>query len=117
MIIYRDGESPEPSSTSTINSTSTRDFWHSITIMHVAAKSPFGSSQVLIYVDGILKKETELKMPYLNDTFNHVRIGAACARPTQGASNSYLSMSNTITAPLSNLKSVFNFRGSPSEKV
>jgi hypothetical protein len=73
--------------------TSTNDFWHAVTIVHVPSKSPFGYSQVLIYIDGVLKKETELKLPNFNDTFNHIRIGAACARPVVGQT-SYISGNN-----------------------
>jgi hypothetical protein len=68
---------------STRHTTSTSDFWHSVTIVHVPSKSiAFGYTQVLVYIDGVLRKETELKMPNLSDTFNHIRIGAACARPS-----------------------------------
>lgn len=95
---------------------STNDSWHSIAIVHVPAKGPFGYSQVCVYVDGVLKKETDLKCPNFYDTLNHVRIGAACSRPV---TTSGYSVSNTLTAPLSNLKSVFSmgYKSSATEKV
>jgi hypothetical protein len=97
------------------NTANTNDYWHSICIQHVPGKSPFGYSQIQIYVDGVLKKETDLKCPNFYDAFNHIRIGAACSRPaTSTSGSSYLSVSNNlITAPLSNLnlKSVFGLGG------
>ena len=84
--------------------------------MHIPAKNPFSSSQVCIYVDGVLKKETDLKMPNLNDPLNHIRVGAACSRPV--TQTSYMTVSKTLSAPLSNLKSVFSlgYKSGATEK-
>jgi hypothetical protein len=91
----------------------TNDMWHSLSIVQLPAKGPFGQAHLFVYIDGVLKKEIEFKMPNFNDTFNHVRIGAVCSRPLQSlGQNSYLSIS-----PLSNLKNVFSLRGNSTEKV
>ncbi|CAF0785781.1 unnamed protein product [Brachionus calyciflorus] len=95
------------------NQSCTSDLWHSVCIIHVPGKSPFGYSQVLIYIDGVLKKETDLKLPNLNDSFNHIRIGAACSRPVVATSNFSTS---SLTAPLVNLKSMFNMTYKSGEK-
>jgi neurobeachin-like protein 1/2 len=95
--------------------TNTNDFWHSVTIVHIPAKNPFSYSQVCIYIDGILKKETDLKCPNFHDSFNHNRIGATCARP-QSQSSYTSTVTNTLTAPLSNLKNVF-YKNTATEKV
>jgi len=86
--------------------TNTSDYWHSIAIVHTPAKGPFSYSQVSIYVDGVLKKETDLKLPTFSDQFTHIRIGAACFRP-QTAIGSVYSVSNSLSAPFVNLKNVF----------
>ena len=96
------------------NTTSTCDYWHSITIVHVPSKSsiinPFlSSSQICIYIDGVLKKETDLKMPNFYDSLTHIRVGAACSRPNTATNNSNLGKS--LAAPLSNFKNVFGGLG------
>ena len=99
------------------NIANTSDYWHSIAIVHVPAKNPFSYSQICIYIDGVLKKETDLKLPNFNDSFTHIRVGASCARPV--GNSSFINMSSTLTAPLSNLKNVFNlsYKGNVTEKV
>jgi hypothetical protein len=100
------------------NATNTSDYWHSLAIVHVPAKSPFGYSQLCIFIDGVLKKETDLKSPNFNDSFNHIRVGASCARPVSqsGFANG---ISGSLVAPLSNLKNVFNlsYKNNVTEKV
>lgn len=110
---------------SNMNTTSTSDYWHSITIVHVPAKKPFGYSQVCVYIDGVLKKEADLKMPSFSDGFSQIRLGAACSRPNTGvvvgsqaqSASSYVS--STLTAPFSGLKSVFGlaYKSGANEKV
>lgn len=109
------GSNIDSSDASGINSAGTNDFWHSIAIVHIPAKNPFSYSQVCVYVDGVLKKETDLKCPNLNESFSHIRVGAACTRPYTASSNA----SSSLAAPLSNLKSVFNlgYKGGATEKV
>ena len=107
------------SSTNSANNSNTisiGDYWHSIAIVHIPAKSPFGYSQICIYVDGVLKKETDLKLPNFNDSFNNIRIGSACVRPVLSTSSS--NASNSLINPLSNLKNMLNlsYKGSVTEK-
>ena len=99
------------------NTTNTSDYWHSIAIVHVPAKSPFSYSQICVYIDGVLKKETDLKLPSFSDAFNNIRVAASCARPV--GQSTFSNVSSTLAAPLNNLKSVFNmsYKGSVTEKV
>ena len=100
------------------NTTNTSDYWHSVGIVHVPAKNPFSYSQICIYVDGVLKKETDLKMPNLNEPFNNIRVAACCARTVSQSTFSNVSLN--LGAPLSNLKNVFNlsaYKGNVTEKV
>jgi hypothetical protein len=97
------------------NVTSTSDYWHSVAIVHVPSKKPFGYTQVCIYVDGVLKKEADLKLPNFNDSFTQIRVGATCFRPQLQTT----SASSSLTAPLANLKNVFNlgYKTGATEKV
>lgn len=99
------------------NTTNTSDYWHSVAIVHVPAKNPFSYSQICIYIDGVLKKETDLKIPNFSDAFNHIRVAASCARPV--GQSTFSNVSSTLTAPLTNLKNVFNlnYKGNVTEKV
>jgi hypothetical protein len=77
---------------------------------------------VCIYVDGVLKKEADLRMPNLGDSFTNIRIGAAVYRPANSVqpSSSYSSVSSTLTAPFSNLKNVLGgltYKSGATEKV
>ena len=100
------------------NTTNTSDYWHAVTIVHVPAKNPFSSSSVNIYVDGVLKKESEFKLPHFYEAFTNIRVGAAGSRPgssssTGAAANANTSSTNsnlakTLSAPLSNFRNVFN---------
>jgi len=78
----------------------------------VPAKNPFlSSSQICIYIDGILKKETDFKIPNFNEPFTHIRIGAACSHTNnnnQQTNISNLNITKTLTTPLSNFRNVFS---------
>lgn len=105
------------------STTSTSDYWHSIAIVHLPAKKPFGYTQVSIYVDGVLKKEADMRLPSFSDPITQIRVGAACFRPSPplGASNSTGSnyISSTLAAPFTGLKSVFgmSYKSGATEKV
>ena len=99
-------ESDADQSNSNNKTTSTTDYWHSIAIVHIPAKNPFSYSQICIYIDGVLKKETDLKMPNFSDALNHIRVGAACFRP-QSTIGTVYSVSSSLAAPFTNLKNVF----------
>jgi hypothetical protein len=100
------------------NTTNTSDYWHSIMIVHKPAKGPFSSSQICIYVDGILKKETDFKLPNFSDSFSHIRVGAACSHKNQVFNANYNQSSFKFAAPLTNFKKVFDvYKGNINEKV
>ncbi|KAM8934102.1 neurobeachin-like protein 1 [Pelodytes ibericus] len=54
--------------------------WHSITIVHVPGKRPFGQSLVYIYVNGQQKVSAPLKFPSMNEPFTSCCIGSAGQR-------------------------------------
>lgn len=97
------------------NTTNTSDYWHSIMIVHKPAKGPFGSSQICIYIDGILKKETDLRMPNFSDAFSHVRVGAACSQKNQTSINSQ--SSNQIPFMKQFKKALESYKGNITERV
>ncbi|XP_078085109.1 neurobeachin-like protein 1 isoform X2 [Mustelus asterias] len=56
--------------------------WHSIAVVHVPAKRPFGQSLVYIYVNGQQKLSAPLKFPTMNEPFTSCCIGSAGQRTT-----------------------------------
>ncbi|XP_051567309.1 neurobeachin-like protein 1 isoform X1 [Myxocyprinus asiaticus] len=56
--------------------------WHSIGVVHVPGKRPFGQSMVYIYVDGQQKLASPLKYPTMTEAFTSCCIGSAGHRTT-----------------------------------
>ncbi|XP_051798120.1 neurobeachin-like protein 1 isoform X3 [Acanthochromis polyacanthus] len=56
--------------------------WHSIGVVHVPGKRPFGQSLVYIYVDGQQKLSAPLKYPTMTEPFTSCCIGSAGQRTT-----------------------------------
>ncbi|RVE75339.1 hypothetical protein OJAV_G00015710 [Oryzias javanicus] len=56
--------------------------WHSISVVHVPGKRPFGQSLVYIYVDGQQKLSAPLKYPTMTEPFTSCCIGSAGHRTT-----------------------------------
>ncbi|XP_063308911.1 neurobeachin-like protein 2 isoform X7 [Pelobates fuscus] len=56
--------------------------WHSVDIVHVAGRRPFGQNMVNIYTDGELRKVAQLRFPSLNESFTSCCIGSAGHRTT-----------------------------------
>uniref|UniRef100_A0A8C7R8I7 Neurobeachin-like protein 2 n=1 Tax=Oncorhynchus mykiss TaxID=8022 RepID=A0A8C7R8I7_ONCMY len=56
--------------------------WHSIGVVHVPGKRPFGQSLVYIYVDGQQKLSAPLKYPTMTEPFTSCCIGSAGHRTT-----------------------------------
>ncbi|KAM4626241.1 neurobeachin-like protein 1 [Discoglossus pictus] len=54
--------------------------WHSIAIVHMPGKRPFGHSLVYIYVNGQQKVSAQLKFPSMNEPFTSCCIGSAGQR-------------------------------------
>ncbi|XP_051574482.1 neurobeachin-like protein 2 isoform X2 [Myxocyprinus asiaticus] len=56
--------------------------WHSVAIVHVPGRRPFGQNVVTVYVDGDLCKTAPLRFPSLNEPFTSCCIGSAGHRTT-----------------------------------
>uniref|UniRef100_A0A6Q2X5B5 Neurobeachin-like 1 n=1 Tax=Esox lucius TaxID=8010 RepID=A0A6Q2X5B5_ESOLU len=56
--------------------------WHSIGVVHVPGKRPFGQSLVYVYVDGQQKLSAPLKYPGMTEPFTSCCIGSAGHRTT-----------------------------------
>uniref|UniRef100_A0A671PI41 Neurobeachin-like protein 2 n=1 Tax=Sinocyclocheilus anshuiensis TaxID=1608454 RepID=A0A671PI41_9TELE len=56
--------------------------WHSVAIVHVPGRRPFGQNVVTVYVDGMQCKTAPLRFPSLNEPFTSCCIGSAGHRTT-----------------------------------
>ncbi|XP_041104104.1 neurobeachin-like protein 2 isoform X1 [Polyodon spathula] len=56
--------------------------WHSVDIVHIAGRRPFGQNLVNIFVDGLLRKSAQLRVPSLSEAFTSCCIGSAGHRTT-----------------------------------
>uniref|UniRef100_A0A673NCP6 Neurobeachin-like protein 2 n=1 Tax=Sinocyclocheilus rhinocerous TaxID=307959 RepID=A0A673NCP6_9TELE len=56
--------------------------WHSVAIVHVPGRRPFGQNVVTVYVDGVQCKTAPLRFPSLNEPFTSCCIGSAGHRTT-----------------------------------
>ncbi|XP_072536841.1 neurobeachin-like protein 2 [Salminus brasiliensis] len=56
--------------------------WHSVAIVHIPGRRPFGQNLVTIYVDGTQCKTAQLRFPSLNEPFTSCCIGSAGHRTT-----------------------------------
>ncbi|RMZ98634.1 hypothetical protein BpHYR1_031472, partial [Brachionus plicatilis] len=70
-------------------------------------------SQLCVYIDEVLRKETNFKLPNFNEIGN-IRICAPCCRP---AGHSTCFSAPALTAPLLNLKNVFGLSNKSAEKA
>ncbi|KAB5586981.1 hypothetical protein PHYPO_G00007710 [Pangasianodon hypophthalmus] len=56
--------------------------WHSLAIVHISGRRPFGQNLVTIYVDGSSCKTAQLRFPTLSEPFTSCCIGSAGHRTT-----------------------------------
>nr|XP_046190934.1 neurobeachin-like protein 2 [Oncorhynchus gorbuscha] len=56
--------------------------WHSVDIVHIPGRRPFGQNLVTIYIDGEQRKTAQLRFPSLNEPFTSCCIGSAGHRTT-----------------------------------
>ncbi|XP_076122113.1 neurobeachin-like protein 2 isoform X1 [Alosa pseudoharengus] len=56
--------------------------WHSVDIVHIPGRRPFGQNTVTIYVDGEQVKTAQLRFPSMNEPFTSCCIGSAGQRTT-----------------------------------
>jgi hypothetical protein len=114
IIINDQNETKNGSETNNLERFS-NEIWHSICVSHIPAKNPFSYSQICVFIDGILKKETDFRMPNFNDSFTHIRIGGSCVRPNNMASSS--NIANSLST-FYNFKNIFNLgRSGITEKT
>ncbi|XP_004541490.1 neurobeachin-like protein 2 isoform X1 [Maylandia zebra] len=74
--------------------------WHSVAIVHIPGRRPFGQNLVTIYIDGELRKTAQLRFPSFSEPFTSCCIGSAGHRTT-----------TTTTSP--NLPTSFSSTPSP----
>ncbi|KTF71963.1 hypothetical protein cypCar_00037697, partial [Cyprinus carpio] len=67
---------------------------HSVAIVHVPGRRPFGQNVVTVYVDGVQLKTAPLRFPSLNEPFTSCCIGSAGHRTT-----TTMTTSPTLTNP------------------
>ncbi|XP_077576977.1 neurobeachin-like protein 2 isoform X2 [Stigmatopora nigra] len=56
--------------------------WHSVAIVHVQGRRPFGQNLVNIFIDGELSKTAQIRFPSLSEPFTSCCIGSAGNRTT-----------------------------------
>ncbi|XP_061144614.1 neurobeachin-like protein 2 isoform X1 [Syngnathus typhle] len=56
--------------------------WHSVAIVHVQGRRPFGQNLVNIFIDGELSKTSQIRFPSLSEPFTSCCIGSAGNRTT-----------------------------------
>ncbi|XP_030605793.1 neurobeachin-like protein 2 isoform X4 [Archocentrus centrarchus] len=56
--------------------------WHSVAIVHIPGRRPFGQNLVNIYIDGELRKTAQLRFPSFSEPFTSCCIGSAGHRTT-----------------------------------
>uniref|UniRef100_A0A3P8V3W9 Neurobeachin-like protein 2 n=1 Tax=Cynoglossus semilaevis TaxID=244447 RepID=A0A3P8V3W9_CYNSE len=56
--------------------------WHSVAIVHIPGRRPFGQNLVTIYIDGEQRKTAHLRFPSLGEPFTSCCIGSAGHRTT-----------------------------------
>ncbi|XP_044215152.1 neurobeachin-like protein 2 isoform X2 [Thunnus albacares] len=56
--------------------------WHSVAIVHIPGRRPFGQNVVTIYIDGEQRKTAQLRFPSFSEPFTSCCIGSAGHRTT-----------------------------------
>uniref|UniRef100_A0A8C9XVM0 Neurobeachin-like protein 2 n=1 Tax=Sander lucioperca TaxID=283035 RepID=A0A8C9XVM0_SANLU len=56
--------------------------WHSVAIVHIPGRRPFGQNLVNIYIDGEQRKTAQLRFPSFSEPFTSCCIGSAGHRTT-----------------------------------
>ncbi|XP_060726425.1 neurobeachin-like protein 2 isoform X5 [Tachysurus vachellii] len=81
--------------------------WHSLAIVHISGRRPFGQNLVTIYVDGNLCKTAQLRFPTLSEPFTSCCIGSAGHRTTTTTT------SPTLTPPVHSSELAFSMSAGP----
>ncbi|CAB1427709.1 unnamed protein product [Pleuronectes platessa] len=72
--------------------------WHSVAIVHLPGRRPFGQNLVTIYIDGEQCKNSQLRFPSLSEPFTSCCIGSAGHRTTTTTTSPNLA-TNPTTPP------------------
>ncbi|XP_072317552.1 neurobeachin-like protein 2 isoform X1 [Eucyclogobius newberryi] len=72
--------------------------WHSVAIVHISGRRPFGQNLVTIYIDGEQRKTAQLRFPSFNEPFTSCCIGSAGHRTTITTTSPTLPPSSTPPA-------------------
>ena len=56
------------------------ELWHCIDVCHAAAKRPFGSSSLTVYIDGAKRMECALKYPSLSEPISYCTVSVIYTR-------------------------------------
>uniref|UniRef100_A0A8B9KLA6 Neurobeachin-like protein 2 n=1 Tax=Astyanax mexicanus TaxID=7994 RepID=A0A8B9KLA6_ASTMX len=83
--------------------------WHSVAIVHIQGRRPFGQNLVTIYVDGAQCKMAQLRFPSLNEPFTSCCIGSAGHRTTTTTTTP----SPTLPPPLHSPDLTFSMAAGP----
>ncbi|XP_033848417.3 neurobeachin-like protein 2 isoform X3 [Acipenser ruthenus] len=73
--------------------------WHSVDIVHIAGRRPFSQNLVNIFVDGMLCKSAQLRVPSLNEAFTSCCIGSAGHRTTTTTTTTTTTATATLPSP------------------
>ncbi|KAM9310767.1 neurobeachin-like protein 2 isoform 2-T2 [Pholidichthys leucotaenia] len=71
--------------------------WHSVAIVHIPGRRPFGQNLVTIYIDGEPRKTAQLRFPSFGEPFTSCCIGSAGNRTTTTTSSPNLPASYSST--------------------
>ncbi|XP_056300146.1 neurobeachin-like protein 2 isoform X3 [Pseudoliparis swirei] len=69
--------------------------WHSVAIVHIPGRRPFGQNMVTIYIDGKQRKTAQLRFPSFSEPFTSCCIGSAGHRTTTTTTSPNLPISSS----------------------
>uniref|UniRef100_A0A2I4B951 Neurobeachin-like protein 2 n=1 Tax=Austrofundulus limnaeus TaxID=52670 RepID=A0A2I4B951_AUSLI len=72
--------------------------WHSVAIVHIPGRRPFGQNLVTIYIDGEQRKTAQLRFPSFSEPFIYCCIGSAGQRTTTTTTSPNLPVSVTSSS-------------------
>ncbi|XP_029927816.1 neurobeachin-like protein 2 isoform X2 [Myripristis murdjan] len=73
--------------------------WHSVAIVHIPGRRPFGQNLVTIYIDGEQRKTAQLRFPSFSEPFTSCCIGSAGHRTTTTTTSPTLPTPSTLPSP------------------
>ncbi|XP_035491031.2 neurobeachin-like protein 2 isoform X3 [Scophthalmus maximus] len=71
--------------------------WHSVAIVHIPGRRPFGQNLVTVYIDGEQRKTAQLRFPSLSEPFTSCCIGSAGHRTTTTTTSPNLPTTSSST--------------------